>query len=48
MGEQSQASARRPGIARKAVRVLSILMTWAVGEGQLEANPLIGKHPALG
>jgi Site-specific recombinase XerD len=31
-----------PGAARKAVRVLSSLMTWAVGEGRLERNPIIG------
>jgi integrase len=31
-----------PGAARKAVRVLSALMTWAVGEGQIKTNPIIG------
>ena len=31
-----------PGIARKAVRVLSALMTWCVGEGKLATNPIIG------
>ena len=31
-----------PGAARKAVRILSSLMTWAVGEGRLERNPIIG------
>lgn len=30
------------GAARKMARVLSSLCTWAVGEGQLERNPLIG------
>ena len=31
-----------PGAARRAVRVLSALMTWATGEGHLKGNPLIG------
>jgi integrase len=31
-----------PGAARKSVRLLSAAMTWAVGEGQLERNPLRG------
>jgi integrase len=31
-----------PGAARKTVRVLSAALTWAVGEGQLERNPLRG------
>jgi integrase len=31
-----------PGAARKAVRVLSSLLTWAVSEGRLERNPIIG------
>jgi integrase len=31
-----------PGAAKKAVRVLSSLLTWAVGEGRLERNPIIG------
>jgi integrase len=31
-----------PGIARKVVRVLSSLMTWCVGEGRLERNPIPG------
>jgi integrase len=30
------------GAARKAVRVLSAMLTWAVGEGQLARNPIIG------
>jgi integrase len=30
------------GIARKVVRVLSALLTWCVGEGELERNPIIG------
>ena len=30
------------GAARKVVRVLSALLTWAVGEGQLSRNPIIG------
>ena len=33
-----------PGAARKVVRVLSALLTWSVGEGQLKANPLIGNQ----
>jgi integrase len=31
-----------PGAARRAVRVLSAMLTWAVGEGQLVRNPIIG------
>lgn len=31
-----------PGAARKTVRTLSAMLTWCVGEGQLERNPLIG------
>ncbi len=31
-----------PGAARRAVRVLSSLLSWAVGEGQLDRNPIIG------
>jgi integrase len=31
-----------PGAARKVARVLSSLLTWAVGEGHLPGNPLIG------
>jgi integrase len=31
-----------PGAARKTVRLLSGALTWAVGEGQLERNPLRG------
>ena len=31
-----------PGIARKVSRVLSSLLTWCVGEGQIKTNPLIG------
>ncbi len=31
-----------PGAARRAVRVLSSMLTWAVGEGQLDRNPIIG------
>jgi integrase len=31
-----------PGAARRAVRVLSALMTWAVGEGRLKGNPVVG------
>ena len=31
-----------PGAARRVVRVLSSLLTWCVGEGQLERNPIIG------
>ena len=30
------------GAARRAVRVLSALMSWAVGEGRLDRNPIIG------
>jgi integrase len=30
------------GAARKAVRVLSALLTWAVAEGHMKTNPLIG------
>ena len=30
------------GAARRAVRVLSAMLTWAVGEGQLARNPIIG------
>jgi integrase len=30
------------GAARKAVRLLSALLTWAVGEGRLDRNPIIG------
>jgi integrase len=31
-----------PGAARKTVRVLSAVLTWAVGEGRLAGNPIIG------
>jgi integrase len=31
-----------PGAARRAVRVLSAMLTWAVGEGQLARNSIIG------
>jgi integrase len=31
-----------PGAARRAVRVLSAMLTWAVGEGQISRNPIIG------
>jgi integrase len=31
-----------PGAALRAVRVLSAMLTWAVGEGQLSRNPIIG------
>jgi integrase len=31
-----------PGAARRAVRVLSALLTWAVGEGRLARNPILG------
>jgi integrase len=31
-----------PGVARKAIRLLSALLTWAVHEGRLERNPIIG------
>jgi integrase len=31
-----------PGAARRAVRLLSAMMSWAVGEGKLERNPIIG------
>lgn len=30
------------GAARKTVRILSAMLTWAVGEGQLARNPIIG------
>jgi integrase len=31
-----------PGAARKVARILSSLLTWAVGEGRLPRNPIIG------
>jgi integrase len=31
-----------PGVARKAVRLLSAVLTWAVHEGRLATNPIIG------
>ena len=31
-----------PGAARRAVRVLSSMLSWAVNEGQLDRNPIIG------
>jgi integrase len=31
-----------PGAARKVVRLFSSTLTWAVGEGQLSRNPIIG------
>jgi integrase len=31
-----------PGAARRAVRVLSSVLTWTVGEGHLARNPIIG------
>jgi integrase len=31
-----------PGAARKAVRILSMLLSWCVSEGRLARNPLIG------
>jgi integrase len=31
-----------PGAARKVARIFSSLMTWAVGEGHLPRNPIIG------
>jgi integrase len=31
-----------PGAARKAVRLLSAMLTWAVHEGRLATNPIIG------
>jgi integrase len=32
-----------PGAARKAVRLLSAVLSWAVGEGHLSRNPIIGQ-----
>ena len=32
-----------PGAARRAVRVLSAMLTWTVGEGRLDRNPIIGR-----
>jgi integrase len=31
-----------PGAARKVIRLFSAALTWAVGEGQLSRNPIIG------
>ena len=46
VGDQRTNSRKRklggPGAARRAVRVLSAMLTWAVGEGQLGRNPIIG------
>ena len=46
-GDQRTNSRKRklggPGAARRAVRVLSAMLTWAVGEGELARNPIIGQ-----